>query len=81
MKAEDIRKELKKIGKVNGHKNLQILQYQLTLNTKAIASLHEKVDEMFPIIKVNKQKADTNRWLIGIILVGIIGIAFKIFSG
>lgn len=66
------------IADVNGNNGLKLIQKQLDIHDEYLKRIESKLDTLIPDFAAVKEKASTNRWLIGLLIVAFLGLAGSI---
>ena len=71
------------IPDINGRGQLKLIQQQLDVHDEFLKRIDAKLDALIPDVAAVKEKAVTNRWLIGLLIVAFLtmagGIALTVF--
>ena len=70
----ELRKE-NSIPDVNGRGELRLIQQQLDIHDDYLKRIDSKLDTLIPDVAAVKEKATTNRWLIGLMIVAFLTLA------
>lgn len=65
----------KGIPDINGSGKLKLIQQQLDVHDEYLKRIDVKLDKLIPDVACVKEKATTNRWLIGLLIVAFLTLA------
>lgn len=63
------------IPDVNGNGGLKLIQKQLDLHEDYLKRIDDKLDNLVPELAQVKERTNTNRWLVGLLIVAFFGLA------